>query len=320
MHFVSTILSVHGAPKAPGEDERCVTFFTDDNDNSELLISVMDGCGGAGGKKYPQADNWTGARLASHEAGRALVRWFRSSDNEDSVAQQAEKMRDALKDAFDRLSAPLNKASIVKHNMGATMPTTLSAVTARLVEPRRILLRYFWAGDSRGYLLKADGLHQITRDDNVGNLDPYEDLMKDCVLSNVVCAGKRFDVNAWETEVTDPCIIFSASDGVFSYFGLSPIELEGMLFRTMMRTNAPAEWETALRGEIGAIAGDDHTLQLAVLGFQTYTAIKEAYSDRWKVWQERFGKKLEKCRMMDDPSDELARLWVDYKDEYLRRT
>ena len=317
--FVSINLFIHTAPKLPGEDERTVAVRVD---NGEYLISVTDGCGGAGGRRYPQADNWTGARLASHEAGRALQRWFldpsRTESNTIQAEQQAAEIHAVLKGTFNRLAVPLKSSSLIIHNMGSTMPTTLSAVTAMVVGPRRIRLRYFWAGNSRGYLLYWDGLHQITRDDSVGQLDPFEDLQKDGVLNNVICANQDFAVNAWELTVSDPCIILSASDGVFSYF-LSPVEFEGLLLQTMMEANTPSEWENALRREIGEIAGDDHTLQLAVLGFQTFQAIKTAYTSRWETWRERYGKKLEVCKEMEDPEAALAALWADYKTGYMRR-
>ena len=49
---------------------------------------------------------------------------------------------------------------------------------------------FIWAGDSRGYTLDAEGLHQYTRDDARGNPDAYEGLLLDRPLTNFVSADR----------------------------------------------------------------------------------------------------------------------------------
>ena len=201
------------------------------------------------------------------------------------------------------------------------LPTTVTAITAAPTDEKHILLRYFWAGNTRGYYFGSTGLRQITWDDTVGDLDPFEDLQKDGILSNVANATKPFVIHFRELTTAEPCIVFAASDGCFSSF-LSPLELEEKLLNTLMQANTPVEWEHLLDGAIGRIAGDDYTMQIAVLGFQTFEAIKMAFTPRWKAFCEHYQQRLEACRNLsaEDPNLKivLQNLWNEYKADFLR--
>ena len=318
MFFTSNTISVQHSPSAPGEDERVLSVR---EGTGELLIAVLDGCGGTGGKQYPEADNWSGARLASHEVGRELQRWFADPKRlpicKINASAQAKMLEEDLTLSLKEQASHLTSSSIVISRMSLTMPTTLAAVIAESTK-QSLVLRYFWAGNTRGYLFLAGGLKQVTYDDTVGNLDPFDDLIKDGVLCNVVNATRDFSIHVKDVTVTEPCMILAASDGCFSCFR-SPVELEGLLLKTMMQAASLAAWESALRDVFKAIGEDDCTLQLAILGFQTYAAVKQAYAARWDEYQREYEKPLRECAGKSDESEALYTLWCKYKDGYIMR-
>ena len=323
MYFTTTTLLVKGAPSPPGEDSCVVCPGAEiPGGKRNYLIAVTDGCGGSGGVLYKEFENWTGARIASHEVGRELCRWFLQPEVHSlNVQKQAEALQSYLFTHLQEFARKLPKSSFVRSSMIIELPTTIAAITASISSPKEALLRYFWAGNTRGYYLGSNGLRQITWDDTTGNLDPYEDLQKDGILCNVANASKPFTIHFREIKASEPCIVFAASDGCFSYFR-SPLELEERLLETLMQSKTPAEWEQLLDKAIGGIAGDDYTMQMAVIGFQSFEAVKAALLPRWNAFCKKYRPRLENCRRLnlDDPDLDsiLQLLWSEYKDGFLQ--
>ena len=56
------------------------------------------------------------------------------------------------------------------------------------------------------------------------------------------------------------------------------MEFEGVLLSTLLAASCPNEWENALAGQIGCVAGDDYTLVMAVLGFRSFEALRQAFT------------------------------------------
>ncbi len=328
---LSFTLSVHSAPQgeadaapSPCEDERVVCR----RGAGEILIAVLDGCGGTGGKKYAQAENWTGARLASHLAGRALYRWFsegaENADPQAGASGRARVLAAALDEALTAYNGDLQASSHVRSfissKLSKDLPTTLAAMTAAPHPAGGVRIRSYWAGNSRNYALIPSGgndagLKQLSRDDIVGGYDPYEDLLKDGILCNSVNASEPFEIHTAQCRSNGPCILFSASDGIFGYLD-SPIRLEWILLDTLERASSPLEWERMLRESFASYAADDHTLQLAALGFSDFAGDKAAYAPRRRELEERWIRPLEEANRRGD--HEAARaLWESYKTEYL---
>ena len=325
MAFVTLSLYVHSAPcaenhapEADCEDERVILV----PDEERVLIGVLDGCGGTGARRYPEADNWTGARIASHVAGRSLYQWFAELPKErfhnstaPELAEDLEaRLNAAIRDAnalFGDLAAP----RFVSSRLSKSLPTTLAAVTAEKLSDGFVRLCSFWAGNSRNYVFLPAGLRQLSADDVVGNYDPFEDLARDGILSNSVNASVPFEIHFAEMLVKSPCLILSASDGVFSYFD-SPIRLEWLLLDTLRRAETPVEWERLLRGEIGAVSADDHTLQMAVLGFESFPELKEAFLPRLKELERDYILPLQLAAEKEDREQPLL-LWQKYQKTFL---
>lgn len=325
MSFVTLSLYVHSAPyaegQAPGsecEDERVILV----PDEERVLIGVMDGCGGTGARRYSEADNWTGARIASHVAGRSLFRWFAGLSQErfhnSTAPELAEELETQLRTAIHDANALLEQdvaPRFISSRLSKALPTTLAAVAAEKLPGGYVRLCSFWAGNSRNYVFLPAGLRQLSADDIVGNYDPFEDLAKDGILSNSVNASAPFEVHFSEMLVKSPCLILSASDGVFSYFD-SPIRLEWLLLDTLRRTETPAEWERLLRKEIGAVSADDHTLQLAALGFESFSELKNAFLPRLEDLERDYILQLQQAVEKED-QEQLLLLWNKYQETFL---
>ena len=104
------ILSIETEQKAgQGEDSAACVVIP----NKAALIAALDGCGGAGSRKYAIADNWTGARIASFSCAQTLVDWF--YDNKiDRLGTQLYPSRiiaDSLTKALSERMQELKKAT-----------------------------------------------------------------------------------------------------------------------------------------------------------------------------------------------------------------
>lgn len=286
------------------------------------LIACMDGCGGSGGRRYPQFGGWSGAKISACLLGNTLAAWFWSGDigahgtGRTSPEKLAERLRELLDQRLKEISAAaVQQESMVVSRLSRTMPSTLAAILVEAEEKNRCRICSFWAGDSRTYFFPVSGLRQTSRDDIRGRADPFDSLINDGILSNVVSADRAFQIHAACTCTEEPCMVLTATDGCFSYFP-SPLSLEQALLETLMASSSPLEWETALRRELGAAAGDDYTLQLAVIGFSNYAALQTAYAPRWEIFQRDYAEPLRRILETGDTQGHRA-LWRSYQTTYL---
>ena len=297
-----------------GEDAASCVVAPD----KSAFAAVFDGCGGAGSKKYSVAENWTGARIASYSCAQTMVDWFYDNKIDQlglqscSSQQIALSLKQALTERISELKRLTSAESgkVLLSTMVKPFPTTVSAA---LVSRENAVLRclMMWAGDSRGYVLADRGLYQITRDDVKGNIDPFDNIEQDGVLSNVVSAND-FHINVRDMSINDKCILIVATDGCFGYLR-SPMEFESILLSTLMNARSLNEWEKSLSDRIGAQAADDYTLLALGIGFESFDQIK----DHFRQTFDRFQKAYSACMDPATTQDELRALWNRYKQQYL---
>lgn len=286
------------------------------------MIACMDGCGGSGGRSYPQFGGWSGARIASRLIGNTLADWFQSADigNRGASHIPPEELADQLQELLSarltevKASIP-TQSSVVASRLSKTMPSTLAAVLVEVEQKNYCRICSFWAGDSRTYFFPVSGLRQTSRDDIHSREDPFDSLINDGILSNVINADSVFRIQSACTYTEEPCMVLVATDGCFSYFP-SPMSLEEVLLRTLMEARCPLDWENALRKEIGAVAGDDYTLQLAVVGFSNFRALQTAYTPRWEYFEHEYAAPMRQALANHDPDQHRA-LWMAYKTTYM---
>ena len=100
--------------------------------------------------------------------------------------------------------------------MQRSLPTTLCAAIAGGPSFASDLC-FLWAGDSRGYVLDAEGLHQCTRDHLRGDPDPFESLYRDRPLSALISADAPVALSLRRLRVPKPCVLLVATDGAFGW-------------------------------------------------------------------------------------------------------
>ena len=95
----------------------------------------------------------------------------------------------------------------------------------------------FWAGDSRAYVLPADGARQLSTDDLRDPSDAMANLRRDSVVSNAMSADTDFHVNYRRVELKAPFLLVCATDGCFGYVP-TPMHFEHLRARARCRRPA----------------------------------------------------------------------------------
>lgn len=289
--------------------------------NVSLFVS-LDGCGGAGAQQYSSAGGMSGARISAEHTGMALRSWFLNSGygfigtGLRSDKEIAAEMRNAicleLRDVEKQLGP---SQSSVQSKLSRTFPTTLAAVMVEAEDTNLLRCVSFWAGDSRTYIFRCSGLQQTSRDDLRGGRDPFDVLGNDGKLSNIICADGMFEIHSRTDTITEPCIVLTATDGCFSYYA-SPIQFEWVLLETISQSSGPLDWENRLRKEIGAYAADDYTVSAAVIGFQNWEAVRQAYRFRKEQLETEYLTDIQRALEQDD-QEAHRQIWLRYKHQYM---
>ena len=269
----------------PDEGEDSFALRTDEHDT---FLCVTDGCGGLGSRRYPELANRTGAYVAARMAARAFAFW---ADERRPVPQNEEEAKALCAELENDLHDQL-KSFAEEHCMGdrtrivgsmqRCLPTTLCALTVRNDD-----LCFWWAGDSRGYVMDEDGLHQHTRDHLRGDRDCFENLYNDKPLSNLLSADKKGMIQFKKVKANKPCIAFVATDGVYSCLP-TPMEVEMLLLDTLRQSASMADWEKRLARTIARNAQDDATLLLIPLHMESFEQMKEMFMLRRSALQKQF--------------------------------
>lgn len=288
--------------KGSGEDheQHCIC-------KPAAMVSVFDGCGGAGGKKYPKLHNKTGAYTAANAAAAAFTDWFRSSGYKGG---SIEELKGRVVDNLKACESLIGEQSQLVGKMSKRFPTTAASAVLR-PNGRGMYIDLYWAGDSRVYLLNGYGLAQLTEDDLDG-VDAMENISEDGALANLISLSRDFTINHGCIEANGPCLIFAATDGCFGYIS-TPMEFEYMLLETMMGSSSVAEWEEKLREAIGGVSGDDYSMSMMILNYKSFKELKEELRPRKEGLFSACIKGLK-----GKNHEEKTALWLTYRDNYYR--
>lgn len=285
-----------------GEDSWCYSI-----NELAAIMSVFDGCGGAGATVYREISNHTGAYLASRAVADATIRWFDKlcAGEKLTVKDLAEHYKSHLELCNDVADQPASK---LKSKMMRDFPTTV-AMWLVVENGDEIRATSISAGDSRTFLLDQRGLMQISRDD-LRNEDAMSDIYNNASMTNVVSISQSFTLSAVSRTLDAPGILLSATDGCFGYFK-SPMEFEYMLLDCLMGADSVDAWDAAVRARIGDVAGDDQALAVMVLGYGSFEAIKAAL-------QPRYTQLVPVMKYMGNDVKRHWAVWKEYKHDYYR--
>ena len=291
--------------KIPGEGEDSFCYATHEDG---VLLGVFDGCGGSGAKRYPVFQEKTGAYLGSRAAAGAVQTWFDTSELDDQIEVNAAVMKTRILDGLHVCKSCLGNqgGTKLRGSMVKEFPTTAAVVHCGC-RPKAISLDCYWAGDSRVYFLDGKGLAQLTQDD-LENLDAYENISGDGVLTNVISLSSPFALHSLRLIRKEPFLIFAATDGCFGYVP-SPMEFEGLLLEKLMEAQNMNGFERSLSAALGQIAGDDFTLVGASFGYETFEGLRQAFLPRYDFLKEC-------CKNLSD--GDRRDLWNTYRESYYR--
>lgn len=309
-------VNVHGEMvKNKGEDSYSDYILEDKG-----YLGVFDGCGGIGSKRYNSAKGHTGAYLASRLAALLMQRWVKKYIQDTAYFMGQDSGAD-IKKYFQKYFGEFKKSLEVdegvrlKGGLSKSLPTTAACFFYHCLEDE-VALKYLWAGDSRGYVLDADGLAQVTDDDIDDAQDAFSNLTNDSKLENVINADHGFEINQKSIKLHKPCIALVATDGIFGYIP-TPIELEYVLLVTLVKAASFEEWQKRIEKYVAEFASDDYTLNVAVFGFENFEAVKSYFAPRIRFVYSNFIKNMQEDRQAGKEID-YKKYWDVYKSSYER--
>ena len=283
------------------------------SDNDETLLCVTDGCGGLGSKRYADLQNHTGAYIAARLAARAFSEWveqgFQWPETRDEEIRRCREAEHLLYQRLHQFASQYcaQENSRITGSMQRTLPTTLCAVTARGNEAC-----FWWAGDSRGYLLDGEGLRQYTKDHARGNADAFESLYLDAPLTNMLSADKVGRIQCRRVRLKQPCLALVATDGVYNSLA-TPMELEMLLLDTLKQATSMVKWQMVLSRRIAALAQDDATLLLLQTGDTGFEQLKNQLLGR-REWLKK--QLITPVRRRKNDWHFAREKWLEYKQTY----
>ena len=315
---ITAVVSIDGSFSPENGEDAAVTAMQE----NKGIIACLDGCGGSGAQPYRQCSGWTGARIASHFLGRAIFDWFVRTSNTDlwTIDVKTERISNDLHGLFDSTLEAIQRfcedtqLPTIRGRMVKQFPTTLSMALIH-TQGKKVYDTFLWAGDSRGYLFTSNGLIQMTRDDVQGALDPYQNLIADGVLSNVIHAGGKYVIHARSILLDRPHLVLTATDGCFAFFH-TPMEMELVLLKTLEQAQNPNEWGALLEAHFRAVASDDFTMRIAIVGFQTFQEVKTAFAARHLTFRKEYAEPMERITR-EGKQEDLQSLWDRYKTHYI---
>lgn len=263
-----------------------------------FIAAAFDGCGGSGSKKYENYSKQTGAYVASRAVSGGVKTWFDSGKKENEMQSYVQASLDVLQkyaDAGGRVFGSLGKA----------FPTTAAIVSGN-ISKRNTEITLSWAGDSRCYLLNANGLHQLTSDD-LDDEDAMSNLYNDGIMTNVINASTPFTLHQLSFRLNEPGILIAATDGCFGYLK-SPMEFENLLVDSLVRAENLQSWKKDLNDRIHSVTGDDYTLTVAAIGYASFLEMQRSLLARHKILNQQY--------LIPDYDANV--LWQQYKQEYSR--
>lgn len=303
------ILRINYAVLPDAGEDSCALY----SDEQGALLCVTDGCGGLGSKRYEALENRTGAYIAARLAAHAFADWAQERQPVFQNQETGERLCSELSEAiFHRLKGFADvhcaeEKSRIVGSMQRRLPTTLCAVTARGND-----LYFWWAGDSRGYVLDEEGLHQFTKDHVRGQMDAFEMLYCDAPLSNLLCADQKGRMQCRNVNLCRPSVVIVATDGVYSSL-ITPMEVEMLLLDTLKPARSLYDWERRLGKRIAADAQDDATLLMYPVGFENFEQLKAMLLSRRDHLQKQF---ITSVRRRKDDLAFIRQKWLQYKQGY----
>jgi hypothetical protein len=158
------------------------------------------------------------------------------------------------------------------------------------------------------------GLQQITKDD-VDLADPLEQLRQDPPMNNVVSASVNFSIREHHVELSGPCLVIAATDGVCGYVR-SPGEVELIVLRALKTAHFEKKpFSETLFDSFTQLANDDASCVITSIGFEDLSSVNKAFENRLRLVEDRYSK-LQVQNDDIDLSVKIDEIWSQEKTDY----
>jgi serine/threonine protein phosphatase PrpC len=303
--FVDENILVSGffSAKSGKRSEDAEPLFVSHSESQEqrLLIGVFDGMGGAGAGivELPKG-SYTEAYIASRLLRKFLLKLGMAGFANPIISgsQRAISSSDFLirtKGYFEKFSKEYKigtgSASRIRGTLTKTLPSTLACaeILTRKNYQGHLQTKIYpmWAGDSRVWVMTPQsGLQQITKDD-VDLADPLEQLRQDPPMNNVVSASVDFSIREHQVELSGPCLVIAATDGICGYVR-SPGEVELIVLQALKTAHFEKKpFSETLFDSFTKLANDDASCVITSIGFKDLVSVKKAFETRLRLVEDR---------------------------------
>lgn len=275
----------------------------------EAAAGVFDGCGGSGARTYEYFENHTGAYIASRTLAYAAHCWFKEqyADPEKRKKDPAKELKRHLDQFLQNLMKSGRASRGLRGSIMKDFPSTLALATVS-ARRGRAEIGCCWCGDSRGFVLDREGLHQITRDDTL-EPDAMKNLTECAPMNNLVSASAAYEIHRSSFLWKLPCVVLTATDGCFDMLE-SPMEFEKLLLRTLCHSQSTEQWKERLHQELKKTAADDYSMSVLIVGFGSFLSLRNCFQDRLSYMMKEFPLSEKTSR------EELWEQWNFYRENY----
>lgn len=309
----------------PGLGEDAEPILASDEDYG--VLGVFDGLGGAGATVVADGGHthaFVASRLAQHVVARYYHEVWRAAPTFEGLAR---RLSDQLQRAFSQEADRIGETSSrLSSRLIKRLPTTMASIYFKLVDDRCEGVS-LWAGDSRSYVLDpGNGLSQVTEDDIRGEGDALQVSLTDSVLSYFLSAEEPIELRSLRFGTMLPTVLVVATDGAFDYLP-TPMHFEHLLISQLLKAECMEGWRASLMEVLAQVAGDDVSLVIQPLGWQSFAELQAGFVQRGGELGKRVKRldtirlrlrkaREEQVRLARQEPAELQTAWLWYKPQY----
>ncbi len=239
--------------------------------DGSVLICVADGLGG-----YSQGfDGKAGGYIASRATLRAVVDYFCCSAGfaDDNPAALTNHIYKELRNLAERKLPPSRvRGSLGRHKLATTLAAIVFDDSPNLSMHK---IRCYWIGDSRVYFFGGQGLHQLTRDDNVTESDAFDAAFESPPMSQFLAASmeREWRIHQEDFLIDCPGVLIICTDGCSTDWK-SPWAFELALQQALEQSASWAEWLDAFKFLLDSVRSDDASMAIYPLGIGKFAQFK----------------------------------------------
>lgn len=191
------------------------------------------------------------------------------ASRDDKLQLLGDRLAELIREKLEVVAANTGLEMESKVNGACLLPTTLVVAITNEHEDS-VDIAYFWAGDSRGYILNNNGLSQITNDHESGE-----------VMTNKITLTNSFRIETRYLNQAKPVIIFNTSDGCYKCEP-SPLHFELAVLTAINESENLIDTSALLDKLYEKIGSNDdsQTMALTTFGYVGFPDLKKAAQAR----------------------------------------